>query len=179
MADLDQALLQLEAFRAGDAAAFEQVFRTHYKSLHLQAYLLLRSEEEAEDLVQQLFLDMWNKQMYRKVQTSIKAYLHAALRNQCLNHLNRMSVHKRLRDEYAGLGSAEARQEPAYQDDEEADPGLLNILKEMPMQRLRAFNLVHLQNKKYQDAAKEMGISVNSLKTHVKLAIRFLRMRLG
>jgi len=178
MADLDQALLQLEAFRAGDAAAFEQVFRTHYKSLHLQAYLLLRNEEEAEDLVQQLFLDMWNKQMYSKVQTSIKAYLHTALRNQCLNHLNRMSVHKRLRDEYAGVGSSE-QHEPAYGNEEETDSGLLNILKEMPMQRLRAFNLVHLQDKKYQDAAKEMGISVNSLKTHVKLAIRFLRMRLG
>jgi len=176
MADLDQALL-LEAFRAGDAAAFEQVFRTHYKSLHLQAYLLLKDEEEAEDLVQQLFLDMWNKQMYSKVQHSIRAYLHAALRNQCLNHLKRMSVHKRLRDEYVELGSGEPKQEPL--DEDEGDPGLLNILKEMPMQRLRAFNLVHLQDKKYQDAAKEMGISVNSLKTHVKLAIRFLRMRLG
>jgi RNA polymerase sigma factor (sigma-70 family) len=176
--ELDQALL-LEAFRAGSKAAFEQVFRAHYRSLHLQAYLLLKSEEEAEDQVQQLFLDMWNKQAYSKVQTSIKAYLHAALRNQCLNYLNRMSVHRRLRDEYTGLSTGEPQQEAVFQDEDDAQSGLLSILKEMPMQRLRAFNLVHLQDKKYQDAAKEMGISVNSLKTHIKLAIRFLRMRLG
>jgi len=179
MADMDHEQL-LRDFKAGSKAAFEQVFKLYYKSLHMQAYLLLKSEEEAEDLVQQLFLDMWNKQMYSKVQQSVKAYLHAALRNQCLNHLNRMSVHNRLRNEYAGLGNGELLEEPVFQDEEDDEKsGLLAVLREMPMQRLRAFNLVHLQDKKYQDAAREMGISVNSLKTHVKLAIRFLRMRLG
>lgn len=178
MTDHEKALL-LKAFKAGDEAAFEQVFRMHYKPLHLQAYLLLKDEEEAEDQVQQLFLDIWNKQMYSKVQQSVKAYLHAALRNRCLNHLYRMSTHNRLHEEYKGYESRELEQDNIPEEELSPYPGLLNVLSELPKQRLRAFSLVHLHDKKYQEAANEMGISVNSLKTHVKLAIRFLRMRLG
>lgn len=176
MMDQDQVLL-LQTFRAGDPAAFEKVFRLYYRPLHMQALLLLKDSDEAEDQVQQLFTDIWNRQLYTKVRQSIKAWLHAALRNRCLNHLIQSNIHTRLREEYAGHASAafqldpRAEPEPAYQP-------FLALLAELPLQRYKAFSLVHLQDKKYQEAAKEMGISVNSLKTHVKLAVRYLRARL-
>lgn len=178
MTDQDQVFL-LQDFKAGTPAAFERVFKLCYKSLHMQAFLLLKDAEEAEDQVQQLFLDIWNKQMYRKVRQSIKAYLHAALRNRCLNHLNKMNIHIRLQSEYAGHASAALQVESSFEQERAPRPYLLAVLAELPMQRLKAFSLVHLQDKKYHEAAKEMGISVNSLKTHVKLAVRFLRTRLG
>lgn len=171
----------LQDFKAGCVVAFERVFKIYYKSLQMQAFLLLRNEKEAEDQVQQLFLDLWNKQMYRKVELSIKAYLHAALRNRCINHFNRASIQTRLQHEYAGYGTQEPTCENSFEKEGEqsAHPYLMTVLGEMPVQRFKAFSLVHLQDKKYQEAAKEMGISVNSLKTHVKLAVKFLRMRLG
>jgi DNA-directed RNA polymerase specialized sigma24 family protein len=49
------------------------------------------------------------------------------------------------------------------------------ILADLSMQRMQAFTLVHYENKKYKDAALEMGISINSLKTHLKLAIKTLK----
>lgn len=174
----DNALL-LRDFKAGSEAAFEQVFKLYYKSLHLQALLLLKDGGEAEDQVQQLFLDLWNKKQYRKVQLSIKAYLHAALKNRCLNHLNKLSVHTRLQNEYGGHTSTDLQYETSLDEVPPSPPNLLAVLAELPIQRRKAFSLVHLQDKKYQEAAREMGISVNSLKTHVKLAVRFLRMRLG
>jgi RNA polymerase sigma-70 factor (ECF subfamily) len=66
------------------------------------------------------------------------------------------------------------------EDDQEPllKPYLLAALNELPAQRFKAFNLVHMEDKKYHEAAKEMGISVNSLKSHLKLAVKFLRMRL-
>lgn len=180
MMDLDQEVL-LQNFKAGCKTAFERVFKLYYKSLHLQAFLLLKDEDEAEDQVQQLFLDMWHNQMYRKVQQSIKAYLHAALRNRCLNHLNKTNIQSRLRSEYAGYEHREQTCENSFEGEGEptSRPSPLTVLEELPMQRCKAFSLVHLEDKKYQEAAQEMGISVNSLKTHVKLAVRFLRMRLG
>ena len=180
MTDQDQALL-LQNFKAGCKAAFERVFKIYYKSLHMQAFLLLRDEEEAEDQVQQLFLDLWNKQMYRNVQLSIKAYLHASLRNRCFNHLNKTQIKNRLQDEYAACEHYEQTCENGFESSQEqpVQSSVLTVLDELPLQRHKAFSLVHLQDKKYQEAAKEMGISVNSLKTHIKLAVRFLRMRLG
>lgn len=177
MTDQDQVLL-LQDFRAGDPAAFEKVFRLYYKPLHMQAFLLLKDSDEAEDQVQQLFTDIWNRQAYTKVRHSVKAWLHAALRNRCLNCLIRNNVHTRLREEYAGHAAAIAQPDHRADPEPAASP-LLGLLAELPTQRYKAFSLVHLHDKKYHEAAKEMGISVNSLKTHVKLAVRFLRTRLG
>ena len=173
MTDPDHIQL-LRAFQAGHEAAFEQVFKLFYKPLRMQAFLILKDEHEAEDQVQQLFLDMWNKQLYRNVQQSLNAYLHTAVRNRCYNHLARERHENEKRKEYAaypGLTMEDARS-VALQ------PHLLAALSELPPQRFHAFTLVHLEDKKYQDAAREMGISINSLKSHLKLAVRFLRMRL-
>jgi len=177
MIDEDQVFL-LQTFTAGDPAAFEKVFRLYYKALHMQAFLLLKDSDEAEDQVQQLFADIWNRKGYTKVRQSVKAYLHAALRNRCLNHLIKTNIQIRLREEYAGHAST-VTQSDQRPDAETGPHPILALLAELPLQRYKAFSLVHLHDKKYQEAAKEMGISVNSLKTHVKLAVRFLRTRLG
>lgn len=180
MTDLDQAVL-LRDFKGGEEAAFERVFKLYYKALRLQALLMLKDEEEAEDQVQQLFIDMWNKKLYRKVERSIKPYLHAALRHRCLNHLAKTGIQMRLQNEYAGYKIQGQMAEKGFEPELEPSPEscLLSVLDELPAQRFTAFDLVHLKDKKYQEAAREMGISVNSLKTHLKLAVRFLRMRLS
>ena len=164
----------LTAFKKGDKAAFEQVFKQYFKPLRLQAYLLLKNGEEAEDQVQQLFLDIWNKQLYRSVHQSLKSYLHTSIRNRCLNCLTRSSGEQKkllAYAEHAATGLAE--EEPARP----TQTGVLAVLRELPAQRFNAFRLVHLENKQYAEAAAEMGISVNSLKSHLKLAVKFLRVR--
>ena len=165
----------LSDFRRGHEAAFEQVFKNFYKPLRLQAFLLLKNEEEAEDQVQQLFLDIWNKQLYQNVQQSLQSYLHTAIRNRCLNYLARADKETKMRDAYAGHVSV-----VVFEDNREQllQPYLVAALHELPAQRYKAFHLVHLENKKYHEAAEEMGISVNSLKSHLKLAVKFLRVRL-
>lgn len=175
MTDQDHVQL-LSDFKKGDEAAFKQVFRFYYKPLRLQAFLILKNEEEAEDLVQQLFLDLWNKQLYRNVHQSLKAYLHMAIRNRSLNYLAKSNMEIKMRQEYAG------RQANLHQWEENPDQpfqlNLLAVLNELPPQRYKAFSLVHIKDKKYHEAALEMGISINSLKSHLKLAVKFLRVRL-
>ncbi|HWJ92021.1 MAG TPA: sigma-70 family RNA polymerase sigma factor [Flavisolibacter sp.] len=174
MTDQDHQRL-LIAFRKGDGAAFEQVFKQYFKPLRLQAFFLLKNEEEAEDQVQQLFLDLWNKQLYHNVQQSLQSYLHTAIRNRCLNYLTRADKEIKMRDAYADHASV-----VVFEDNREQllQRYLLAALHELPTQRSKAFHLVHLENKKYHEAAEEMGISVISLKSHLKLALKFLRMRL-
>jgi RNA polymerase sigma-19 factor, ECF subfamily len=83
----DTALLQ--AFIKGDKTAFETTFKRYYKQLRVEAFLMLKNQKDAEDLVQELFLDIWNKQLYRNVQHTIGAYLHMAIRNKCLNFIEK------------------------------------------------------------------------------------------
>lgn len=164
----------LSLLKLGDRSAFEQMFRLYLKPLRLNAFLLLKNEQEAEDLVQQLFLDIWNQQLYKNIQTSLKSYLHTAIRHRCLNHLKALSRQSKKLHEYAiqvQTNTEELNEVPA--------PQFLTLLNGLPTQQGRAFDLIHMQNKRYQDAATEMGISVNSLKSHLKLAVKFVRIRVN
>jgi RNA polymerase sigma factor (sigma-70 family) len=174
MADINHMEL-LQAFRKGDETAFETVFKQYYKSLRLQAYLILNNEQDAEDQVQQLFLDIWNRQLYRNVQESLKAYLHMAIRNRCINCLTKASHRNKALEQYAD--SLQVTVEEEY--NEPALEGYFqSALNELPRQRSKAFHLVYMEDRKYNEAAREMGISINSLKSHLKLAVKFLKMQL-
>ena len=172
----DQILLN--DLKAGKAAAYEAVFKKYYKSLVLKAYLILEDEMEAEDLVQNLFIAMWQKAQYLSINTSLKSYLFKAVHNQCLMHLRSRKIDQRRLDRYAEK-NADQLETAIDQGDEYADEQSIHLaLNELPMQRQKAFKLVYLEDKKYKEAAVQMGLSVNSIKTHLKLAVKMLQEKL-
>ena len=75
--------------RAGDARAFESLFHAHYGALCTCALRIVDSPAEAEELVQDLFADLWAKRADWTVTTSVRAYLLVAVRHRALNALRR------------------------------------------------------------------------------------------
>ena len=170
----DNQLLAL--VKGGSVKAYEILFERYYRFLCLEASLFLLDHGEAEDLVLELFVEIWDKKIFRKIDQSIKAYLYRAVRNKCINAVRkRKIIHKKRRqyEEPAQREAAECRIEQ-----QELAAGINRVLQEFPAQRLRAFTLVYIEKKRYQEAAEEMGLSVNSVKTHLKLAIQVLRNKL-
>ena len=165
----------LSDFKKGDVVAFGQVFKQFYKQLRLEAFLLLNDTNDAEDMVQQLFLDIWQKQLYANVDLSLRAYLHTAIRNRCLNLLDRKKTYEKTITEYADTLPAEGVMEPSSHTSATLPAHMETALASMPAQRLTAFNLVYMEEKRYKEAAMEMGVSINSLKTHLKIGLKFLR----
>lgn len=166
----------LVLLKQGSLEAYEVLFKKYYKLLCLQAILILEDKAAAEDLVQELFVEVWDKKVYRQISQSLKAYLYRSVRNRCFNEIKKnKTVTRRLEDyrEYR-----QKRIEPARLEQRELTANIHNVLQELPSQRLRAFTLVYMENKKYQEAADEMGVSINSVKTHLKLALQVLRERL-
>jgi RNA polymerase sigma-70 factor (family 1) len=175
MEEEDQILLY--ELQLGDQNAHEQVFKKYYRALTLKAFLLLDDEMEAEDLVQNLFVDMWQKSHYQSVKSSLKAYLFRAVHNQCLMVLRKRKSTQRQLDVYTqslDLGLEETSDLP----DDVQHNQIQVVFNELPSQRQKAFKLVYLDNKKYQEAADEMGLSINSVKTHLKLAVKVLQKKL-
>jgi RNA polymerase sigma-70 factor (ECF subfamily) len=167
----------LSSLKNGSLEAYEMLFKKYYKLLCLQAALLLDDETEAEDLVQTLFIEMWDKKSYRQIDQSPKAYLYRSVRNKCINRINKKKLEKKKLEEYRYY--RRKAEDPVWRGQRELSVDMHNVLQELPSQRLRAFTLVYMENKRYQEAANEMGVSVNSVKTHLKLALRVLREKLG
>jgi len=160
----------IEQLKAGDKEAFEAVFKKYYKLLNVSAFYILQDEMEAEDTVQGFFVDLWEKQLFANINSSLKAYLTTAIRNRCLKKVeSETRTQKKLVDYKYTLTEVEEEETPIPEIYPE------KMLADLSMQRMQAFTLVHYENKKYKDAALEMGISINSLKTHLKLAIKTLK----
>ena len=174
MEDEDQILLN--ELKNGRKTAYELVFKKYYKALAMKAFLMLEDEMEAEDLVQNLFVSMWEKSKFDSINSSLKSYLFRATHNQCLMVLRSRKVANRRMEAYSNSSDEEEERTQAELAQDESQ--INEVFQQLPSQRQKAFKLVYLDDKKYKDAAEEMGVSVNSLKTHLKLAVKMLQQKL-
>jgi RNA polymerase sigma-70 factor (ECF subfamily) len=174
--EIDDQIL-LDQLKGGDSAAYELIFKKYYKVLSVKAYFMLEDDMEAEDLVQNLFISIWQKELFLGINTSVKAYLLRSVHNRCLTVLRDRKVAVRKLNEYTVQQHQQAEKEQEMLPQKEEDE-VERIVEELPFQRQKAFKLVYLEDKKYKEAAQEMGLSVNSVKTHLKLAVRALQKKL-
>lgn len=163
----------LYRLKEGDLTAFDELYLNYYKLLCTSAYFYVKNEQEAKDLVQSLFLDIWDKQLYRHFHEDIRGYLFRAIKNRCINHLKWQKVQDRRNKGYAasqdltGISYAEAAPD-SYQQ-------LHIALEDMAGQKKLAIQMVYMHGKRYQEAADDMRISINSLKTHLRTGLKILR----
>lgn len=165
----------LNALKQGDYSAYDQLFKKYYKLLLANAYLVLQDEQSADDVVQVFFIDIWEKKLYLKMEGEIKGYLFRSVYNRSLNHAKQRSGEQQRKLNYQ---RDQEEQEDGHADRTDIQQQLQHALKDFPGQRRQAFTLVYLEEKKYQEAANEMSVSVNSLKTHLKIALKIVRERL-
>ncbi|SHM81542.1 RNA polymerase sigma-70 factor, ECF subfamily [Chitinophaga jiangningensis] len=162
----------LEGLKAGDSAAFDALFTKYYEMLCLNAYWYIRNQDEAQDLVQAFFLDVWDKKLYLNLEGEVKGYLFQAVKNRSLNLLRQL---KAQREKQAVFSQLQDDTETVYEKTPDYTGQLNATLDEMTCQKRAAIQMVYLQGKRYQEAADEMGISLNSLKTHLKRGLKILR----
>ena len=91
----------LARLRAGDESACEALFLAHHEALWRFAYGHVRSSDVAEEIVQEVFLQLWRDRARLDVRTSVRAWLYGAVRNQALNHVRHERVVHRLADRVA------------------------------------------------------------------------------
>lgn len=169
----DQTLI--DELKSGNQSAYELLFKKFYKPLVAKAYHILEDEMEAEDLVQNLFVTLWQKLPELNIRTSIRAYLFGAVHNQCMMHLRSSKVADKRLDAYANILQVESQSTVEVEMPMILQSDLELIFNELPLQRQRVFRMVYLEEKKYKQAAQEMGLSVNSVKTHLKLALKSIK----
>lgn len=158
----------------GDERAFERVFRAFYRPLCDYAVTLLGSAEDAEDVVQDLFTRVWAERQGMEVQESVKSYLFTAVRFRALNMLKRRAMEQKHSTSLAEF--IEDLQHEDYSEEEmRRIERLQEALRALPPQCRTVFTMSCLDGKTYAEIAGELGITVNTVKSHVAKAYRDLR----
>ena len=161
---------------ADKRVGFEQIYRDYSKPMFLYALSFLTSEEEAEDVIQEVFVNFWKDETYRKVKGEVtKTYLFRSVKNNCLNRLKKKDV---LRDRLDLLREDIVEEEIMKWNDELIQE-VESEIDRMPEQTKLIIRGVFFREMKYQEVADELGISINTVKTLLKNGMKYLRERFG
>lgn len=169
--------LLLQSLQQGQPQAFEQLFRKYAPFLIHHARYLLKDEAEAQDQVQALFIDFWEKQLFYQVHSSLRHYLLRIIHNRCLIQLQKNKVSSKRFRQY--LQTCQYQLNTDYLVEKESAHKVRQLLSTLPHQRQEVFTLIHMEDKKYREAAGMLHISANSVKTHLRLAVKQLRLQLA
>lgn len=162
--------------RVDEKERFENIYKEYSKSMFLYALSFLISEEEAEDVIQEVFINFWKDDTYQKVQDEVtKTYLFRSVKNNCLNRLKKKDV---LRDRLDLLREDIVEEEMVKWNDELIQEVETEIDR-MPEQTRVIIRGVFFREMKYQEVADELGISINTVKTLLKNGMKYLRVRFG
>tara|TARA_R110000744_G_scaffold142164_2_gene253706 strand:+ start:1045 stop:1629 length:585 start_codon:yes stop_codon:yes gene_type:complete len=165
-----------------DDKLFEEVFKNHFKALYGYARVLLKDEVVAEEVVQTVFLKLWEKRGTVKITTSLKAYLYKAVYYDALNYLKhekvKMKHRERKQHEYAGDRSIGAVVDHSVEE-KEIQNRLNLALMALPDKCRKVFQLSRFEELKYAEIAERMGISIKTVEGHMGKALKTLRLELA
>lgn len=169
---------QLRRLLVGDEAAFESLYRRWYAPLVRLAEAKLKVRALAEEVVQDVMLELWRRRATLDLHGSIPAYLYQATRNRVFSHLRHEIVHQRseplLRSE-----STVALQADAELANQEIDSALQSAVSELPERCREVFVMSRLHGLTYGEIAQAVGVSVKTVEADMGKALRHLRVRMA
>lgn len=180
--------LLIKKLRKGDERAFRLLYDRHYVLLCRFANQLLNNAALAEEVVDDVIFYLWEHRQEVEIRYSIRAYLMRAVRNRCLNELQLQSHREELHissflspESMDFLDSlfVDNKQPLGMLLEQELEEELKRSIDELPLECRKVFYKSRFEQKKYEEIATELGISVNTVKYHIKNALAFLQRRLG
>jgi RNA polymerase sigma-70 factor, ECF subfamily len=166
----------LQKLKEGDQSVFNQIFRDNYVTLVSYSRKFIRDKEEAEEVVQELFVNFWKKRASIEVNTSLKSYLFRSVHNMCINQIKRKKVKDKFEEYYIRNGSVFSADFSNIIDEQELQRKISKALEEMPEKVRVTFQLIRFEDMKYKEAAGKLGISVKTVEAQMGIALRHMRL---
>lgn len=165
---------------AGSEDAFRQLFRQYQSRLYTYALKLTRSHELAEDILQEIFLSLWHRRATLPGISHFQAYIYRMAHNEAYHGVRRLAREQLVMH----MLSADSNEVAIDQSDRpllsrEIRQHIERLCDQLSPKQREVFRMSKEQGMKLQEIADRMNISINTVKTHLKEAIQFLRSELG
>lgn len=165
----------LNRLKAGDKEAFTYLYQLHSQPLYLNLLKLLKLQPVAEEVLQDVFLTLWEKREIISIDKCLKSYLYRIAENKVYDFFRKLKRDKKLHDsikEIASSGYGEI-EDKLLQKEEVA---LLNrAIEHLPPQRKMVFRLCKIEGKSYEEISRQLGISTSTINDHIVKATRSVR----
>ena len=162
---------------------FEQIYLSYFSKMKRFAREYVLSDEDAENIVQDVFLDFWEKKELLPLPINILAYLFTSIKNRCIDFLRHKIVQKEVENKmqeeyrltlqmkYYSLGELD---EGIFEKDD-VEQLLSKVIDSLPERCREIFLKSKIEGKKQKEIAEEMNISINTVETQMGIAYKKLR----
>lgn len=177
----------MKEMEEGDEQAFNRLCTLYYQQLCSFAYGLLYDKEESEEVVNDVLLNLWYRRDTLKVE-SPKAFLLGAVRNACMNNLRSSSrkyrhhfvnITRKENAEFIDAVFTDTREPLGILLEKELEEKVMDAVNRLPELCRQVFEMSRFDGLQYTEIAENLGVSVNTVKYHMKKAIRHLSEELG
>jgi RNA polymerase sigma-70 factor (ECF subfamily) len=168
----------LAELKRGSRNAFSILFRKYYKDLILFGGTFLPGRNYCEDIVQNIFVWLWENRENIKVEDSLKSFLLKAVQNACideLRHRQSISEYGKYMEAFVDCGSMDTEKYILYSD---MHAQLNKALKSLPEACRQAFVMSRFEGLKYKEIARQLNVSERTVEVRIGKAIGLLRLYL-
>ena len=135
--------------------------------------------DQAEEIVQDMFFNFWQKRYQVDINISLEAYLFRSVRNSCLNYLK----HLKVREEHRLATNHELKRKEQEVHDNvvalELQERINDVIEQLPAERKKIFKMSRYEELKYKEIAEKLNLSVKTVEAQMSKALKFLRLHLS
>ncbi len=172
--------------KAGNEQAYKYIYDHHYVFLCHIAYGYVRDHFIAETIVGDIIFHLWEIRDTLDITVSLRSYLVRAVRNRCINHVmaerekNEVSLSELVSENTSDSGYVISDTYPlGVLLERELEEQITASISKLPKECRVVFQKSRFEEKRYEEIACELGISVNTVKYHIKRALSLLKLDLG
>ena len=166
----DDKLLTL--IKKAEQAAFLEIYQRYWSSLYRYAYNVINNHQVCEDIIQEIFLDLWSRKNEVLI-ANLKAYLYKSVKFQIFKYLRHNEVEKK---HLSLLNKVQfVNQTEDYINLEDLEKMLDKSISKLPAKCREIFYLSRFEQKSYQEIADKLNISTQTVKNQVSKALKFIR----
>lgn len=189
----------LENVAIGNETAFRHLYKLHHQRIYSFARFLTHSEVLAEEVTQEIFIKIWEHRAELSEIRQFDAWLKTIVRNQCYTYLNRLAKERMILRELNNtkvsnpeiFNPGMSRQNFSNQEFKSSEDTeervifneyyhlLQKALRTLPEQQRKVFILSRQEGIKHEEIARQMGLSINTIKSHMKAALKKMRLIIG
>ena len=178
--------LLVQQLKNGVDAAYKYLYDQHYQILCHVAAQYVKDDFLAETIVGDVIFHLWEVRETIEINTSVRSYLMTCVRNRCIDYLKSQYHTREVAHSDTGLRDFPVLQYVKDDDyplgkllEKELEDEIMNAINRLPDECRRVFNMSRFENRKYEEIAQELKISVNTVKYHIKHALALLHEDLG
>ena len=178
--------LLVQQLKNGVDAAYKYLYDQHYQILCHVAAQYVKDDFLAETIVGDVIFHLWEVRETIEINTSVRSYLMTCVRNRCIDYLKSQYHKREVAHSDTGLRDFPVLQYVKDDDyplgkllEKELEDEIMNAINRLPAECRRVFNMSRFENRKYEEIAQELKISVNTVKYHIKHALALLHEDLG